>query len=195
MRQIKEHAETRRDQSDAEEAGVDQTESFKRQGSDHRRECPQEWNELTGSIIAAAMEVHSALGPGLLERLYERALCHELTLRKINHARQVPVRVSYKGLELGEQLVDMVVGGLVIVELKSVDRVHDTHLAQMLSYMRSMRVPLGLLINFNVARLKDGIYRRVHSPSTPIPNDLLDNVSSPLRSSDSSASSAFSSSC
>lgn len=159
------------------------------------RECPPEWNALTHSIIAAAMEVHSALGPGLLERLYEQALCHELTLRRINHARQVPVRVGYKGLELGEQVVDMVVGGLVIVELKSVDRVHDTHLAQMLSYMRSMRVPLGLLINFNVARLKDGLYRRVLAMTTPIPHAFLDNVSSSLRSSDSSASSAFSSPC
>lgn len=159
------------------------------------RECPPEWNELTHSIIAAAMEVHSALGPGLLERLYEQALCHELTLRRINHARQVPVRVSYKGLELGEQVVDMLVGGIVIVELKSVDRIHDTHLAQMLSYMRSMRVPLGLLINFNVARLKDGIYRRVHSPTTPIPHSFLHSVSSSLRSSDSSAPSACSSPC
>lgn len=157
----------------------------------HEQEVPSAWNDLTREIIAAAMEVHSALGPGLLERLYEQALGHELSMRRIAYARQVPVRVSYKGLELGEQVVDLVVGGLVVVELKSVEKVHDTHLAQMLSYMRSMRLPLGLLLNFNVARLKDGIYRRVQSSSTPIPNAFLNEVP-PLRHSAHSETSAFS---
>ncbi len=137
------------------------------------------------------MEVHSALGPGLLERLYEQALCHELALRRIEHRRQSPVRIEYKGVELGDQVVDLVVGNLVVVELKSVERVHDAHLAQMLSYMRSLNAPLGLLINFNVARLKDGIYRRVLAASAPLPSAFL-NDPSPLRHSDPSAHSAFS---
>lgn len=137
------------------------------------------------------MDVHSELGPGLLERLYEQALCHELGLRRIEHRRQAPVRVAYKGIELGDQVVDLVVGDLVVVELKSVERVHDAHLAQMLSYMRSLGVPLGLLINFNVARLKDGIYRRVLATSTPLPSAFLIDPSS-LRPSDSSVPSAFS---
>lgn len=166
--------------------------SIPKQASREARKCPPEWNALTGSVIAAAMEVHSALGAGLLERLYEQALCHELDLRRIRYSRQVPVRVSYKGLELGEQVVDMVVGGIVVLELKSVERVHDAHRAQMLSYMRSMRLPLGLLINFNVARLKERIYRRVLATTTPVPPAFLDEVPSPPRPSDFSAPSAFS---
>ena len=165
--------------------------TYPKQAARDARECPSEWNQLTHAIIAAAMEVHSALGPGLLERLYEQALCHELGLRKIDYRKQAPVRVEYKGVALGDQIVDLVVGNLVVVELKSVEKVHDAHLAQMLSYMRSLGVPLGLLINFNVARLKDGIYRRVLAASTPMPSAFL-NDPSPLRHSDSSATSAFS---
>lgn len=154
-------------------------------------DCPDEWNELTREVIAAAMEVHTALGPGLLERLYEQALCHELSLRGVSWVRQLPVKVAYKGVALGEQVVDLVVANLVVVELKSVERVHDIHLAQMLSYMRSLRLPLGLLINFNVARLKEGVHRRVLSAHTPLPSAFL-NEDSSLRHSDSSVPSAFS---
>lgn len=140
------------------------------------------------------MEVHSALGPGLLERLYEEAMAQELRLRSIPFQRQVPVRLSYKGAAIGEQVMDLVVGGIVVVELKSVNQVPDLHLAQLVSQLRSTRIPLGLLINFNVPRLRDGIYRRVYSRDTPLPDAFTtqDSAQRPLRPS--SANSAFSSS-
>lgn len=128
-----------------------------------RMGIPDAWNAVTQSVIGAAMKVHSALGPGLLERLYEDALCHELSLRDVEFERQYPIRLQYKGIDLSPQRVDLVVGGLVVVELKSVETVHDIHLAQMLSYMRSADLPLGLLINFNHLMLRDGIHRRINS--------------------------------
>ncbi|MBX3361094.1 MAG: GxxExxY protein [Phycisphaeraceae bacterium] len=144
-----------------------------------RAGIPDEWNRITGEILGAAIEVHSQLGPGLLERLYEQALCHELSLRKVQVRRQHPIRLTFKGMELGEQFVDLVVEGLVVVELKSVERVSDTHLSQLMSYMRSASLPLGLLINFNVAKLKEGIYRRVITPNGPIPRPMLEELSPP----------------
>ncbi|MCC6677843.1 MAG: GxxExxY protein [Phycisphaerales bacterium] len=136
-------------------------------------DVPNEWNSLTEAIIGAAIDVHSALGPGLLERFYEQAMAHELECRRIPFQRQHPIRLRYKTVELGEQFIDLVVGGLVVVELKSVERVHDTHLAQLVAYMRSAKLPLGLLINFNCARLKDGLFRRVDSIRTPAPPSML----------------------
>lgn len=153
---------------------------------------PPEWNRVTGEIIGAAMEVHSALGPGMLERLYEHALCHELLLRGLLVQRQRPIRLTYKGVELGDQFLDIVVNELVVVELKAVDKVHEVHLSTLVSYLRSASLPLGLLINFNVPHLRSGIYRRVHSVNTPLPDAFHDSAL-PLRSSGSSASSAFSS--
>ncbi len=135
-------------------------------------DVPPEWNRLTEQVIAAAMDVHTALGPGLLERLYEEALCHELTLRGIPFRRQVPIRLEYKGRSIGDQTLDLVVGDLVVVELKSVERVHDVHLRQLVSYMRSSGLPLGLLLNFDVERLKDGVFRRVLTRNTPIPSSF-----------------------
>lgn len=137
------------------------------------KDVPAEWNRCTEQIIAAAMEVHSALGPGLLERMYEEAFCHELSLRSIHFERQSPIELAYKGKMLGAQTVDLLVADLVIVELKSIERVHDVHLRQLVSYMKSRRVPLGLLINFNVSLLKEGIFRRVSTSSTPIPTPFL----------------------
>jgi GxxExxY protein len=135
-------------------------------------DVPQAWNALTEKVIGAAMEVHTALGPGLLERLYENAVCRELTLRGGPFVRRAPVRVMYKGEEVGEQFLDLLVDGLLVLELKSVDRVHEAHLATLVSYLRSGGYPLGLLINFNVPRLKDGLYRRVHSVKTPLPDSF-----------------------
>lgn len=152
-------------------------------------DVPAEWNRLSEAVIGAAMEVHSALGPGLLERLYEQAMDHELDIRGLARRRQYPICMKYKGIELGEQFVDLVVGDILVVELKSVERVHDAHLAQLVSYMRSGRFPLGLLINFNCARLKDGMFRRVLSKHIAPPVSFLSD-SAPR----SSATSAFSSS-
>lgn len=133
------------------------------------------------------------LGPGLLERLYEQAMALELRLRSIPFERQVPVRMSYKETPIGEQVLDLVVGRILIVELKSVSDVPQVHLAQLVSQLRSTRIPLGLLINFNVTSLRDGIYRRVYSRSTPLP-EAFAAAHLPRRSPrSSSANSAFSS--
>lgn len=136
-------------------------------------DVPATWNQLTQSVIASAMAVHSELGPGLLERFYELAFCRELELRNIPFSRQHPIRLVYKGTALGDQFVDLVVADLLIVELKAVEHVTDTHLAQLKCYMHSARLPLGLLLNFHVASLKDGIYRRVLTRETPIPSAFL----------------------
>ncbi len=117
---------------------------------------------LTRAVIGAAIEVHRALGPGLLESVYERCLCHELTLRNIPFQSQVPVPVVYKGLQLGKELqIDIVVDNRLILELKAVEELEPIHEAQLLTYLRLSSISLGLLINFNVRLLKDGIRRRI----------------------------------
>ncbi len=136
-------------------------------------DVPQQWNRVTDHILAAAFKVHSVLGPGLLERLYEEALAYELTRRGVPFERQKRVRVRYEDIEVGEQVIDLLVADLVIVELKSVEKVLDVHLATLVSYMRATRMPLGLIINFNTPSLKSGIYRRVLTGKTPMPRSFL----------------------
>jgi len=118
--------------------------------------------ELTEAIIGAAIEVHKTLGPGLLESAYEDCLKHELELRGHSVRKQVPLPVVYKGLELecGYRM-DLVVEETVIIEVKSVDQIHPVHEAQLLTYLRISGKRVGLLINFNVELLKNGIIRRV----------------------------------
>ncbi len=119
-------------------------------------------NELTKEIISAAIEVHRALGPGLLESLYEECLCRELSLRKVPFERQVPLPVEFKGLRLdcGYRL-DLLVANTVVVEIKAVESLLSIHEAQLLTYLKLGGWKVGLLINFNVPVLKDGIRRRV----------------------------------
>lgn len=119
-------------------------------------------NKITDRIIAAAIEVHRALGPGLLESTYEMCLCRELAIRGLRFERQGAIPVEYKGvkLECGYR-ADIVVEGLVIVEIKAIDSLLSIHEAQLLSYLRLGGWKLGLLINFNVELLKHGIRRRV----------------------------------
>ncbi len=119
-------------------------------------------NQVTGQIIGAAIEVHRVLGPGLLESAYEECLCRELSLRGISYERQKALPVSYKGvaLDCGYRL-DIVVAGCVIVELKACERLERIHQAQLLTYLKLAGVKYGLLINFNVPVLKDGIKRMV----------------------------------
>lgn len=124
-----------------------------------QRQIPNAWNDVTGAIIAAAIEVHALLGPGLLERLYEDAMAYELIQRGLRLERQRPIRLRYKAVEIGDLRIDMVVENLVIVELKAIERVLPVHRAQTLSYLRSADLPLGLLINFNDVRVRDGIAR------------------------------------
>lgn len=118
---------------------------------------------LSNQVIGAAIEVHRHLGPGLLESAYEECLCHELSLRKVPHARQVPLPVEYKGikLECGYRL-DVLVDSLVILELKAVEQLDPIHEAQLLTYLRLSKLWLGLLINFNVPVVKNGIKRLVN---------------------------------
>jgi GxxExxY protein len=119
-------------------------------------------NQVSGAIISSAMHVHSVLGPGLLESAYQGCLAHELRKRGYDVASQVGLPVVYEGekIELGYR-IDLIVQNLVIVEVKSVEAVHPVHQAQLLSYMRLSGISVGLLINFYVTHLRDGIKRMV----------------------------------
>ena len=114
---------------------------------------------LTYRIIGCGIEAHRELGPGLSESNYEEALCIELTLAGLSFVRQVSVPVLYKGHQIGEHRPDLVVENSVIVDIKSVERLIGVHRAQVLTYMRLLRVPLGLLLNFNGEVLRTGIER------------------------------------
>ena len=116
-------------------------------------------DDLTEKIIGAAIEVHKTLGCGLLESIYEEALAHELCLRSIPHERQIGVDVIYKGLTIKGQRLDLLVEKQVIVELKSVSKLPDVALAQVLSYLKATGLKRALLINFGERLLKDGIKR------------------------------------
>jgi GxxExxY protein len=115
---------------------------------------------LTSRIIGAAIEVHKALGPGLLESIYEEAMCIELEERGIPFTRQFRIPAYYKGRPLGTYVVDLLVDDRVIVEIKCVSQMSPVFEAQLLTYMRLTDKRLGLLINFNSRLLKDGIMRR-----------------------------------
>ena len=119
-------------------------------------------NELTEAIIGAAMEVHRALGPGLLESTYEMCLCQELSLRGIPFQRQVPIPVEYKGVKLDcGYRADIVIEGTILLEIKAIDSLLPIHDAQLLTYLRLGGWQIGLLINFNVELLKHGLRRKV----------------------------------
>jgi GxxExxY protein len=123
-----------------------------------------ELNELSGIIVDAAIEVHRELGPGLLERVYEASLAKELRLRGISSVRQLPQPVIYKGEELEDEgyKIDLLVEDCIIVELKTVSELLPIHHSQLLTYLRLSEKKLGLLINFHVPLLKNGIKRLVH---------------------------------
>ena len=124
---------------------------------------PADIEDLAFAVIGAAIEVHRVFGPGLLESHYQKALSHELTLRGISHAREEPFDVDYKGMTVGEGRLDFLVAQRLIVELKAVESLTSTHRAQALTYLQCKRLPLALLINFNVAILRDGIRRVVNT--------------------------------
>ena len=117
-------------------------------------------NDLSGIVIGAAIEVHKVLGPGLLESAYENCLCHELQLRNIVFERQKPLPITYKGVNLdcGYRL-DVVVQGMLVLEVKACDRIEPIHQAQLLTYLKLSGLSLGLLLNFNVPVMRDGIVR------------------------------------
>ena len=124
----------------------------------------QRINQITRLIIGAAIEVHRELGPGLLESAYHQCLCHELHLRGLRFEYKVPLPVRYKGilLDCGYE-IDLVVENDVIVELKTVEELHPIHEAQLLTYLKLYDRSVGLLINFHVNVLKDGIKRIVNN--------------------------------
>ena len=128
-----------------------------------RRELGEEMSRLTYAVIGAAMEVHRVLGPGFLELVYHKSLQRELEMRGIpcDYKKTIPVR--YKGYQVGEYELDLLVANVLIVELKAVERLVPIHDAQVMSYLKTTQLPLALLINFNVPVLKDGIKRIILS--------------------------------
>jgi GxxExxY protein len=128
-----------------------------------RREPSLEVDQLAHAVIGAAIEVHRALGPGYIEGVYEEALCVELKLQGYPFQRQYKIMVEYKDHPIGEGRLDLLVANLLPVELKAVDALAPIHQAQLLSYLKMTGFHLGLLINFNVPVLKQGIKRIILS--------------------------------
>ncbi len=122
-----------------------------------------ELNKITEKIIGCAIEVHKKLGPGLLESIYEKALCIELRLAGLKFEQQKSLSVLYKNESIGEFKIDILVENKIVLELKSVERHDPIFEAQILSYMKLGNYPLGLLINFNSKLLKDGIKRFINN--------------------------------
>ncbi|MDJ0837192.1 MAG: GxxExxY protein [Acidobacteriota bacterium] len=116
-------------------------------------------DRLTERIIGAAIEVHRHFGPGLLEKVYEEALVHELALRGVQTEVQVPVAIRYKGCSITGQRIDLIVDKFVVVEVKAVERMKDIFVSQTLTYLRASGLTRGLVINFGQERLKDGLRR------------------------------------
>jgi GxxExxY protein len=128
-----------------------------------RREPSKKLDQLVHDVIGAAIEVHRMLGPGFLESVYEEALCVELKLRGIPFERQVNHGVDYKGHHVGDGRLDLLIDKTLIVELKAVEELVPIHTAQVISYLKGTGYRLGLLINFNVPVLKEGIRRVILS--------------------------------
>ena len=131
-------------------------------------------DEITGTIVSSALKIHKELGPGLLESVYETVLARELHRRGLTVERQKIVRIEYDGLVFEDGLrLDLLVDERVVVELKSVEKLAPVHSKQVLTYLRLMRLPVGLLINFGAATLKEGLHRIV--------NNYVADSASPLR--------------
>jgi len=126
-----------------------------------RKEPDPAVDAVAYKVIGAAIEVHSLLGPGFLESAYEEALAIELDARGIRHERQHLVLVEYKGMVVGEYRLDFLIEGALVVELKAVSEITNIHRAQLRAYLAATGHELGLILNFNVSRLKDNGIRRV----------------------------------
>jgi GxxExxY protein len=129
---------------------------------------PAEIERLAGIVVDAAYRVHKELGPGLLESAYEACLSRELELRGVKHQRQLAIPLKYQGVhvEIGYR-ADLVVDEKLLLELKAVDEVLPVHTAQLVTYLRLKRLPLGLLLNFNEVLIKNGIHRVLNVPRSP----------------------------
>ena len=131
-------------------------------------------NAVTDSIINGAMKVHSAVGAGLLEKAYDVCLAYELAVRNLHFERQVRLPVTYQGIRLDPGFrVDYVVESCVLIEIKAVEKLHPVHSAQLLSYLKLSGLSVGLLINFNVVHLRDGIRRLVNNYHPEAESDPL----------------------
>lgn len=144
-------------------------------GMDLNKECSEgregERDPLTQKVIGCAIEVHRTLGPGLLESTYQQCLAHELLLAGIQFRIQVPISVDYKGVTLDcGYRADILIEDELIVELKAVEQILSVHEAQLITYMRLAEMPTGLLLNFNVRYLKDGIRRLFPTPTFSLPS-------------------------
>jgi GxxExxY protein len=137
-----------------------------------RVHVPAEVEQLAKLVVDAVFAVHMELGPGLLESAYEACLSHDLRLRGVNHQVQLPVPLAYKGIliEVGYR-ADMVVEEKLLIELKAVDQLLPVHTAQVITYLRLKKFPLGLLVNFNEVLIKHGIHRVLNVPRSP--NEVL----------------------
>jgi GxxExxY protein len=152
--------------------------------NEQRIESPAALNALSERVIGAAIEVHRELGRGLLEGIYEEALTHEFGLRGLSFETQVELPLTYKGVVLRGQRMDIVVEEVLVLELKAVEAIANVHLAQLLSYLRAAHLPLGLLINFHTDRLIDGVRRRINSRAMEHPQSISAtsaNAPRPLR--------------
>lgn len=139
-------------------------------------------NEVTDKIIGAAIEVHRHLGPGLLESIYEECLCYELSQMGLQFQRQVRLPICYKGIKLESAYkVDLVVEDAVVVEIKATEGMAPVHSSQLLTYLKSSNKRVGLLINFNVPVLKDGLKRIVNRYAGPLLDPPRLRVSASIR--------------
>ena len=117
-------------------------------------------NEITGAVVDLSLKIHKAMGPGLFEKVYEDCLAYELEKRNVRFKRQFPVHVQYEELKINDAFkIDLFIEDQVILELKSIERIHSLHETQIITYMRLAKISTGLLINFNVPLIKDGIRR------------------------------------
>ena len=136
-----------------------------------------ELNDITGVIVDSALKVHTALGPGLLETVYERCLIHELSKRGLRTQSQIPLPVLYDGVVIeGGYRIDILVEDLVIIEVKAVEVTLPVHCAQLLSYLKLSGKPVGLLINFNKVHLREGIRRISNSRTREIAPSALETA-------------------
>jgi len=134
----------------------------RQENPEQRGEPDAELDALAQKAIGAAIEVHRHLGPGYLESSYAAALAIEMNARGIDFVREAPVSLAYKGTPIGEARLDFLVGQRLIAELKAVESINNVHRAQVIAYLKATRLNLGLLINFNVTRLKDGVQRLIY---------------------------------
>ena len=127
---------------------------------------PDQWNAISYRILGCCFQVHSHLGPGLLESVYDDALAMEMSSRGLTFERQLPVPVQYKDEIVGDSLrLDFLVEDTVVIEIKAVETLHKIHATQLLTYLKLTKKPLGLLLNFNTSSLRSGIKRIINTPN------------------------------